>query len=227
MTKKISGNNNLYLYAKDKLYISNLTVDGTRKENTNGKINFDCKTLVVKDVQTTDTCTAYNIFEQSQRKTPIQSAKMENVKVYPSLKHNVLNLYNIADNANIEISNCDFDLDVHNTNPVRLSNISNASNVTVTFKNVNWNYDNKDIEDSDLIWAGLVLIQPYNTDKGYENDMTYYKTWKFIFDNCTYNHQKIENNEWNVKTQVLIAYDFGKTQKTVDPETLGFNMIFK
>lgn len=158
---------------------------------------------------------------------------MKNVKAFPSLAHNILNLYNIADNATIEISDCDLDLNVANTNPVRLSNLSNASNVTITFKNVNWTYDNKEISDGDIQWAGLVLIQPFSTDKadfrrkGEDQTLDFYKSWTFIFDNCTYNGEKVTANNFGTKKQVIYACDINAQNQVEDVETLGFNITFK
>lgn len=232
MAQIIKGTDALYLNAKEKLYISDFIIDGEKAPKTNGKIVFDCKNLVVKDCQTTEGCTVYNIFEQSQSKTPIESVKMTNVTIYPELTHNVLNLYNIADNANIEISDCSFDLNVKNTNPLRLSNLSNASNVTVTFKNVNWTFENKPMEEADLIWTALILIQPFgnskNTDKAYAGNFDYYKTWKFVFDNCKYNGEKVTSLNYGQHNNVIVGYDFNHDGKTVDVKTLGItNIEFK
>lgn len=232
MAQIIKGTDALYLNAKEKLYISDFIIDGEKAPKTNGKIVFDCKNLVVKDCQTTEECTVYNIFEQSQSKTPIESAKMTNVTIYPELTHNVLNLYNIADNANIEISDCSFDLNVKNTNPLRLSNLSNASNVTVTLKNVNWTFENKPMEEADLIWTALILIQPFenskNTDKAYAGNFDCYKTWKFVFDNCKYNGEKVAALNYGEHNNVIVGYDFNHDGKTVDVRTLGItNIEFK
>lgn len=228
MAQIIKGTDALYLNAKEKLYISDFIIDGEKAPETNGKIVFDCKNLVVKDCQTTEDCTVYNIFEQSQTKTPIESAKMTNVTIYPELTHNVLNLYNIADNANIEISECSFDLNVKNTNPLRLSNLSNASNVTVTFKNVNWTYENKAIEEADLIWAALILIQPFGTDKAHAGNLDCYKTWKFVFDNCKYNGEKVTSLNYGKSNNVIVGYNFNNDGETVDVRTLGItNIEFK
>ena len=225
MAQIIKGTDALYLNAKEKLYISDFIIDGEKAPETNGKIVFDCKKLVVKDCQTTEECTVYNIFEQSQSKTPIESVKMTNVTIYPELAHNVLNLYNIADNTNIEISECSFDLNVKNTNPLRLSNLSNASNVTVTFKNVNWTYENKAIEEADLIWAALILIQPFGKDNAHAGNLDCYKTWKFVFDNCKYNGEKVTSLNYSKSNNVIVGYDFNHDNETVDVRTLGITNI--
>lgn len=225
MAQIIKGTDALYLNAKEKLYISDFIIDGEKAPKTNGKIVFDCKNLVVKDCQTTEDCTVYNIFEQSQSKTPIESVKMTNVTIYPELTHNVLNLYNIADNANIEISECSFDLNVKNTNPLRLSNLSNASNVTVTLKNVNWTFENKPMEEADLIWTALILIQPFGADKAHAENFDCYKTWKFVFDNCKYNGEKVTSLNYGQHNNVIVGYDFNHDGKTVDVRTLGIEDI--
>lgn len=234
MGKIINGTDVWYLNAVKKIYISDLTVDGTHKRpTTNGKIVFDCESAVFKNINLTKECTVYNVFEQVQTKTAIKDVKMKNVKAFPSLAHNILNLYNIADNATIEISDCDLDLNVANTNPVRLSNLSNASNVTITFKNVNWTYDNMAITEDGKKWAGLVLIQPFSTDKAdfrrKDTDYTldFYKSWTFIFDNCTYNGEKVTANNFGTKQQVICLCDINADAQVEDVETLGFKMTFK
>lgn len=231
MAKIINNNDVWYLNAAEKLYISDLTVDGAKGEG-NGKIVFNCESAVFKNINFAETCNVYNVFEQVQTKTAIKNAKMENVKTFPSLTHNILNLYNIADNANIEVSNCNFDLNVKFSNPLRLSNLSNASNVTVTFKNVNWTYDNEAIEEGDKRWAGLVIVQPFGKDKAcYDQKdnktLEFYKTWNFIFENCTYNGKKVEANNFGTKEAVIYTYRINGDNLREDAKTLGFNITFK
>ena len=64
MGKIINGTDVWYLNAVKKIYISDLTVDGTHKRpTTNGKIVFDCESAVFKNINLTKECTVYNVFD--------------------------------------------------------------------------------------------------------------------------------------------------------------------
>ena len=63
MGKIINGTDVWYLNAVKKIYISDLTVDGTKNPATNGKIVFDCESAVFKNISLTKECTVYNVFE--------------------------------------------------------------------------------------------------------------------------------------------------------------------
>ena len=227
MTNKvINGADKLTLNAKEKVYISNLTVDGTKKANSNAKIFIDCSELVIKDSEIVNGCTAYNVFEQKTSQFNLSKMKVDNLICDDvPLKHNVLSFYNIADDAEILIQNSEFNLDVNNSNIIRLANYKNAKNVTVTFKNVNWNYEDSP-EGGDWSWAGLLLFQPAGSDKALTGDNSDLETWTFVFDNCKYNGVKVTANNFGEHGQAFIVYNMNKNGLVEDPTVYNLNMQF-
>lgn len=226
MSKKVQGTDTLNLNAVKKVYINNFEVEG-QKGSGNGKIMFDCESLVVKNTTIADGCTAYNVFEQKGNVNyTLESAKVEYLTCDDvSLKHNVLNIYNLADDATVLIQDSSFNLDVNNSNIVRFANRKGAENVTITFKNVNWNYENTpNIEGADWAWAGLVIYQPWNNSE----DKEAVKTWKFVFDNCKYNGVKVTGNNTGEHNQVVYFYNMDGAGSIVGPETIeGLTLEFK
>lgn len=226
-TKILNGTDKLNLNAVEKVYISNLTVDGEKKPNSNAKIFIDCKELVIKDSVIAKGCTAYNVFEQKTTQFNLEKMKVDGLVCDDvPLKHNVLSFYNIADNADILIQNSKFNLDVNNSNIIRLANYKNASNVTVTFKNIEWNYENSP-EGGDWAWAGILLFQPAGGDKALTGDTSFLETWTFVFDNCKYNGTKITANNFGEHNQAFILYNINKDGLVVDPSNYNLNVQFK
>lgn len=228
MTNKVvNGTDKLNLNAKEKVYISNLTVDGQKKPNSNAKIFIDCSELVIKDCLIANGCTAYNVFEQKTTQFDLTKMKVDKLVCDDvPLKHNVFSFYNLADNADILIQNSTFNLDVNNSNIIRLANYKNASNVTVTFKNIEWNYEDSP-EGGDWSWAGLLIFQPASTDKALTGDLSYLQTWTFVFDNCKYNGVKITGNNFGEHKQAFILYNINKDGVVSDPTTQGLTLQFK
>lgn len=228
MTNKvINGTDRLNLNAKEKVYISNLTVDGQKKANSNAKIFIDCSELVIKDSIIANGCTAYNVFEQKTAQFDLSKMKVDGLVCDDvPLKHNVISFYNIAEDAEILIQNSTFNLDVNNSNIIRLANYKNASNVTVTFKNVEWNYENSP-EGGDWSWAGLLIFQPASGDKALTGDLSYLQTWKFIFEDCKYNGVKITGNNFGSHNQAFIMYNINKDGIVTDPATYNLDVEFK
>ena len=103
---------------------------------------------------------------------------------------------------------------------MRLSNIGDAKNVTITFKNIDWTYETKEYTEEDKQYAGLIIFQPWpsDADSAYKSkDLTSIKTWKFIFDNCRYNGQKITENIFGNISQAIYGYTLdAEGQNTCD-----------
>ena len=130
------------------------------------------------------------------------------------MTHNVVNVYTPANNAVINIKDSTFNLDVDNSNVLRLSNYMNSENVTVNFENVNWTYENADA--SDWKWAGLVIYQPAGADVALTGDTSKLATWKFNFTNCKYNDVVVDANNFGAHNQVIYAYNIGGTKAVTD-----------
>ena len=197
------------LNATDNVNVSGLTVSG-EQGNGNGKIIYATNEITIDSVDINPGCTVYNVFEGSQDKNPehcIDKFTAKNITVNDvDLQHNVFNIYQLNDNAEVTISDSYFNLDVANSNALRLSNITNAKNVTVTFDNVDWTYENKAYSQADLKWAGLVIYQAYGTDTNSTDDDTSTKTWTFNFINCRYNGEHITQNEIGTIKEIIYQY---------------------
>jgi hypothetical protein len=111
------------------------------------------------------------------------------------------------------------------SNIMRLSNYTNAKNVTVTFENVDWTYENMPYADGDLMWAGLIIYQPAGADTNvktgdeYSDEAT--KTWTFNFINCRYNGEKVTGNSFGTNKQVIYQYNVKNEGKSEDPTVFG------
>lgn len=231
---KLSNNDQLVLNASNTIYINKLSVDGGyRKVNSkrqNAKILFDASKVFVKNTNISGN--SYNIFEQngSSSKYPISEFKASNVIVSGTqLQHNIFNIYKVASNATIVVEDSTFDLCVSNSNVMRIANVGNANNVTVTFKNVDWTYENADKPETDYEWAGLICFQPWPStdDSAYHStNLDAVKTWKFVFDNCKYNGNKITANTFKSLQQVIYGYSFTSPDQVDDISSI-LDVTFK
>ncbi len=226
--KRFEGSAKYVLNAKDTIQFNDVTVAGEKAASSNAKILFDCANLEINGATIENGSTVYNVFEQRNTvsKFNIKSVQAKDITcLNNSLTHNVLNVYNLATGANILVEDSEFELNVDNSNVLRLTNYLNADNVTVTFKNVNWNYT----AGSDFGWAGLAIYQAVGSDAlALETpDLSHIKTWKFIFDNCKYNGTKVTANNFGENNQVLYFYNVSKAGELTDPAELGVRIEFK
>ena len=86
----------------------------------------------------------------------------ENCQLLGKFTNNAINVYGCADNAVITVKNCWFDTV---SNVLRLSNITNATNVTINFENCvieHWEGDTA-TADSKNDWAGFCICQDYTS----------------------------------------------------------------
>lgn len=125
---------------------------------TNG-FTDDATKLVVKNCYFgTNTKSAagvmYNLFELNC-KLADGSEISNNYFAKEACMHNVINVYDVADGATINISNNVFE---YSANAVRIGCINAPKNVTIIMKNNT--YKETDTSDNGN-WAGLFLVQPY------------------------------------------------------------------
>lgn len=196
--------------ATESLSFDNVEIVGP-KGSTNGAVLFNAPSASLNNVSVESGSTAYNVFEQLSNAAPITDFTANNITVDdPELKHNVFNIYRPADDAVITIKNGTFNLDMANSNVMRLANYSNATGVTLTFENIEWTYENKGYTPSDLDWAGIVIYQPASTDEALNGNLDYIKTWKFVFKNCSYNGVKVTENNFGMANQVIYLYNIAR-----------------
>ena len=218
--------------ATEKATLDNITVAGEQGVS-NGKIIFAAKGLELKNIKAEANSTLYNAFEGAQSTDQnykgIEKVVAENLNIdCPSLKHNIINVYTPKDGAEIIIKDSKFNLTVDNSNILRMANYLNAENVSVTFENVDWTYENS-LTTSAWPYAGLVIYQPAASDVALGGDTSKFATWKFIFKDCRYNGVKVTENNFGEHSQVFYMYNVGGGNKVEDPIEMveGISVEFK
>ena len=213
------------LAAVESITLDNVEVTGD-KGSSNGYFLVNAPKVDVSNITVADGSKAYNVFEEVGAGTDSFSAS--NVKVDDvALKHNVFNIYRPNNDAVINISDVNLNLNVNNSNTLRLSNYKNATGVTVNFENVAWTYENTpNKEAADWGWAGLIIYQPAIADSGLSGDLTAMKTWTFNFKNCKYNGVKVDANNFGEHNQVFYLYNVGNDGSIKDAKAEGMNITF-
>jgi len=227
---EVGNDDMIYTTATDDVNVNGVTVSG-EKGSKHGKINFATSNINISNVNIEPGCTVYNVFEGSQDKDAghsIDTFIATNVVVNDTdLKHNVFNIYQFNNDAEVLIKDCSFNLDVVNSNILRISNITNARNVTITFENVDWTYENKAYTDADKAWAGLMIYQPYGSDAAFSGDTSNMQTWTLHFKNCRYNGELVTQNNFGLINQLAYQYNVNNNGICQAPAVFGDNIIIE
>lgn len=221
--------NNVYLYASDKITLNNITVDGEKQDNVNGKVNYSAEQITVNGMTVKNGSTVYNVFEGNQKEANLKKFTATDINCdNTALKHNVFNIYMPSESAEITIENGKFNLNVENSNIMRLSNYANSDNVTITFKNIEWNYENIETAEENWNWAGLIIYQPAGKDEVLNGNFEHLKTWKFNFIDCKYNGEKVTANNFGEHSQVFYLYNVNNEKNITNPEEIeGISINFE
>ena len=200
-----------------KLIADTMTIDGLTVAGEKG-----ASKVTLKNITAEPGSTVYNVFEGSQvvndpNYTGLKKLTATDLNfLSPSLAHNVINVYTPANGAVITIKNSKFDLNVDNSNVIRMANYLNSENVTINFENVEWTYENASTDGSDWSWAGLMIFQPANQDVALGGDTSKIATWKVNVKNCKYNGKKVTANNFGEHNQVVYLYNVGNTGAVSD-----------
>ena len=223
----INAANETSLAANESITLDNVEVTGN-KGTSNAFVGLNAPSVEISNATVADGSKAYNVFEQVGSSN-IDSFSASNVKVDDvALKHNVFNIYKPNNDAVINISDVNLNLNVNNSNALRLANYTNATGVTVNFENVSWTYENTPNKDAaDWGWAGLIIYQPASADVALNGDLTKIKTWTFNFKNCKYNGVKVTANNFGEKNQVFYLYNIGGDGSIKDPAANGLALNFE
>lgn len=214
------------LNALENVTIKDITLDGA-KGASNAKLLFNTPSINVENVEVAQGNTMYNLIEGSGNGQNLNEFNANNIKANaPTLKHNVFNIYKLADDAVINVRNSQFNFNMENSNVMRLANYSNATGVTVNFENVDWTYENVEYGEEDKMWAGLVIYQPSSADVALEGDLSKIQTWTFNFKNCRYNGTKVVSNNFGEANQVIYLYNIGRNGISIDPVNNGVAVNF-
>ena len=222
----INAANQVTLSAVESIALDDIEVTGN-KGTSNAFVGLNAPSVEISNATVADGSKAYNVFEQVGNSN-IDSFSASNVKVDDvALKHNVFNVYRLENDAVINISDVTLNLDVNNSNALRLANYTNATGVTVNFENVAWTYENTPNKDAaDWGWAGLIIYQPANADVALGGDLSKVQTWTFNFKNCKYNGVKVDANNFGKKNQVFYLYNVGGGGSMKDPVAEGLTLNF-
>lgn len=221
----INAANEVKLAAVESITLDDIEVTGDKGES-NAFVALNAPSVEISNATVADGAKPYNVFEQVGTSN-IDSFSASNVKVDDvALKHNVFNVYRLENDAVINISDVTLNLNVNNSNALRLANYTNATGVTVNFENVAWTYENTPNKDAaDWGWAGLIIYQPASTDVALNGDLSKVQTWTFNFKNCKYNGVKVTENGFGEKNQVF--YLVGNTGAITDPVANGLTLNFE
>ena len=157
----------LALNAEKDVELKSVNLTGTYPSDK-GKVikNDNAEYVTVKD-STFDASAAYNMVEIGLDGTTLpKGVLIENCKFTGNYTNNAILVFGTQDNAVININNCYFE---HVSNVLRLSNKTNAKNVTVNITNCKCDH-----WDTNPQWAGLLICQDYtsgNTEKAEENNL--------------------------------------------------------
>lgn len=218
--------NQTSLAANESIVLDDVDVTGN-KGTSNAFVGLNAPSVEISNVTVADGAKPYNVFEQVGNSN-IDSFSASNVKVDDvALKHNVFNVYRLENDAEINITDGKFNLDVNNSNILRLANYANATGVTVNFENIEWTYENTPNKDAaDWDWAGIIIYQPAGTDIALGGDLTAMRTWKFSFKNCKYNGVKVDANNFGEHNQVFYLYNVGNDGSIKDADAEGMDITF-
>ena len=214
------------LAANESIELDNVDVTGN-KGSSNAFIALSSPSIEVSNATVADGAKPYNVFEQVGT-TAIDEFNANNINVDDvSLKHNVFNIYRANNDAVINISDGNFNMDVNNSNVIRLANYTNATGVTVNFENINWSYeDTPNKESADWDWAGIIIYQPAGADVALSGDLSKLQTWTFNFKNCKYNGKAVTANNSGEHNQVFYLYNIGGSGTVSDPVAEGLKVNF-
>lgn len=222
----INAANQVALMANESITLDDIKVTGN-KGTSDAFVGLNAPSVEISNATVADGAEPYNVFEQVGSSN-IDSFSAFNVKVDDvALANNVFNVYSLENDAVINISDVNLNLNVNNSNALRLANYTNATGVTVNLENVAWTYENTpNKEAADWEYAGLIIYQPATTDVALSGDLSKVQTWTFNFKNCKYNGVKVTDNNFGEKNQVFYLYNVGGDGSMKDPVANGITLNF-
>ena len=217
-----ANNGDIKAKATEKLTVDGVTINGD-KGASNGRVLISASTVDLKNVTIETGSTAYNVFEGTQNTADsaffTSTYNVSNLTAdNTALNHNVVNIYTPANDAVINIKDCNLNLDVDKSNMLRMANYTNATGVTINFENVEWTYENAPA--SDWSWAGLMIFQPSGNDAALSGDTSKIATWTVNVKNCKYNGEKVTSNNFGEHNQVVYLYDINRTGAVTDADSV-------
>ncbi|MCQ2576362.1 MAG: hypothetical protein MJ162_06425 [Treponema sp.] len=222
--------NDIWTEKDGTIYLCNAYLSGTRgisadgTKYTNAFIGFDAENIYVSNISMKGDETpggarksfVYNGFEQTGT-TPIKSFYIENWKLDATyITNNFISAYTYADNAVITVKNASF-ANMSSSEIIRVSNRTNANNVTLNFENLDWAYDETHAS-YDVDYSSILMYQPWEsaskrTLEIREAELTAFNSWTMNFKNCSYKGEKVTANEYPSAKALAFIYDMDTTVK--------------
>lgn len=142
--------------SKEDATFKSVSLSGSYPNNSGRVITLDNSEYITIRDCVFDASACYNMIEIGLDGTTLpKGVLIENCKFLGKYSNNAILIFGTQDNAVININNCFFE-DV--SNPLRLSNKTDAKNVTVNITNCicnSW--------DKDPVWSGLLICQDYTS----------------------------------------------------------------
>ena len=141
--------------AAEDIVISDNTISGELDaETSHAMVSIDTnETVVVKNC--TSSLLGYNGLEIGLNNTAPKRIIIKDCEFGGELSNNAISIFATANNCVVTIENCHF---TSVSNVLRLSNRTNANNVTINFVNCSWDH-----LDSDTEIKGVVICQDYTS----------------------------------------------------------------
>lgn len=136
--------------------LSNIEISGA-KQYGNTRITVECPKgeVSIKELNMSNCAESYNGIEIGLGKEVPSKVTIENCN-FSEMKNNPISIFGMQEGGVITLKNCRFNISM-NSNPLRLSNKSNAKNVKVRFVNCEVEYT----DQIDSEWKSLILCQDY------------------------------------------------------------------
>lgn len=173
-----------------KLDAMNLTGAWVRKVGGNALVTIGNSEEVSLENVTVDRTGGYNVFEIGlDGKGTSKSIVIDGLEINSAISNNGINIFSFADDANIVIKNCHF---AEVSNPIRISNMTYAKNVSITIKDCTFDKWESGYAD----YAGLILLQDHTSANYDEFDSKNpFGSFSITLDNVTGPYGKIESGQ--------------------------------
>lgn len=152
----VVNNSSLKIEASDEVALKEVALQGEYPTGSGKIVLIDNSDYVTIKDSTFNATAAYNIIEIGLGSSNMpKGVLIENCKFIGEYKNNAIGIFGTKDNAVININNCYFE---SVSNVLRISNRTNAKNVTINITNCvvdKWDVDPK--------WAGLMICQDYTS----------------------------------------------------------------
>lgn len=168
--------------------------DGKKKNQNSYHTILGAETVNYSNLTFTPNDGIYNGIEIDLRENTVaKDIIFENCDFNGNFKNNAINIFGLQDNATVTINNCHFK---SVSNALRLSNRTNAKNVTVNFTNCT--IDEWESRPNMVAYTGAIIFEDYNSTTTEEVDANkQFSTFTLNITNLVHNGEKILPTDLN------------------------------